>query len=161
MKFQLNGALTLGTLDGANIEILEEVGPENIFVFGLASDEVARLRPSYDPWEVYHGHAEIRRALRMIEEDFFNLLEPGIFRPILHSLLEGGDRYMLLADLPSYIEAQGRVDEAYRDPAAWDEKAIINVARSGKFSADRAIREYAREIWRISPCPVDGEGGTA
>ncbi|HVP91908.1 MAG TPA: glycogen/starch/alpha-glucan phosphorylase [Terriglobales bacterium] len=161
MKFQLNGALTLGTLDGANIEILEEVGPENIFIFGLPSGDVARLRPSYDPREVYRGSAEIRRALQMIEEDFFSLFEPGIFRPILRSLLEEGDRYMLLADLPSYIEAQDRVDEAYRDAAGWDGKAIINVARAGRFSADRAIREYAQEIWKLSPCPVDGKGGAA
>ena len=156
MKFQLNGALTIGTADGANLEILEEVGPENIFMFGLTADEVARLRPSYHPWEVFHANGEIRRALRMIEEDFFSLFEPGIFRPVLHNLLDGGDPFMILADLPSFVEAQDRADAFYRDPAAWDEKAILNVARGGRFSADRAIREYASEIWKVSPCPVDG-----
>jgi starch phosphorylase len=161
MKFQLNGALTMGTLDGANIEILEEVGADNIFIFGLTATDVARLRPSYKPWDVYHGREDIRRALRLVEEDFFCLLEPGIFRPILRAILDEGDYYMLLADLPSYVEAQDRVDEVYADPVTWDTKAVLNVARAGRFSADRAIREYAREIWRASPCPVDGRGEPA
>gem|GEM_PF-1263635 len=119
MKFQLNGALTMGTYDGANIEILEEVGPENFFLSGMTSDEVARFRLTYNPREVCRENAEISRALRMIEEDFFSFFEPGIFRPILHSLLDGGDPCMLLADLASYAGAQHRADEAYRDTADW------------------------------------------
>jgi len=158
MKFQLNGALTIGTADGANIEIREEVGPENIFMFGLTADEVARLRPSYSPRDVYHGNGEIRQALRLVEEDFFSLFEPGIFRPVLHNLLDGGDPFMILADLPSFVEAQDQADALYRNAAAWDEKAILNVARGGRFSSDRAIREYASEIWKICPCPVNGNG---
>jgi glycogen phosphorylase len=102
MKLQLNGALTIGTLDGANVEILEEVGSDNIFIFGLTAAQVSQLRASYNPWEIYHHDEEVRRA---IERDFFNLLEPGIFRPIIQALLDGGDRYMLLADLRSYIQS--------------------------------------------------------
>jgi glycogen phosphorylase len=152
MKMQLNGALTIGTLDGANIEILEEVGEENIFIFGLKTAEVEQRRPSYNPWDIYNRDEEIRRALTLIERDFFSMLEPGIFKPILQSLLEGGDHYMLLADLRDYIQAQERVDAAYRDADGWVRKAILNVARAGKFSSDRAIREYATEIWHVEPC---------
>jgi len=152
MKLQLNGALTIGTLDGANLEILEEVGAENMFTFGLTAQEVERRRPAYNPWEIYHRDEEIRRALELIERDFFSMLEPGLFGPIVHSLLAGGDRYMLLADLRDYIQTQERVDSAYKDRERWIRKAILNVARASKFSADRAIREYASQIWRISPC---------
>jgi starch phosphorylase len=152
MKMQLNGAVTIGTLDGANVEILEEVGEENIFIFGLTSQQVEQRRPGYNPWDVYNSDEEIQRALILIERDFFSLMEPGIFKPILQSLLNGGDRYMLLADLRPYIQTQERVDAAYRDTAGWDRKAIINVARAGKFSSDRTIREYATEIWHLEPC---------
>jgi starch phosphorylase len=152
MKMQLNGAVTIGTLDGANVEILEEVGEENIFIFGLTSQQVEQRRPGYNPWDVYNSDEEIRRSLILIERDFFSLMEPGIFKPILQSLLNGGDRYMLLADLRPYIQTQERVDAAYRDTAGWDQKAIINVARAGKFSSDRTIREYATEIWHLEPC---------
>ena len=152
MKFQLNGALTIGTLDGANVEILEEVGKDNIFIFGLTAEEVEERRPHYNPWDVYHADDEIRRAIDLIERDFFNMMEPGIFKPVIDSLLSGGDQYMLLADLRAYIETQERVDAAYQDQAAWDRKAIINVARAGKFSSDRAIQQYASEIWRLEPC---------
>ena len=154
MKFQLNGALTLGTLDGANVEIQEEVGPENIFIFGMTAPEVEQRRSSYHPWDVYNQDDEIRRALRLLEADFFSMVEPGIFRPILHALLDGGDHYMVLADLRAYIEAQARVDALYREPARWNEKAILNVARSGRFSSDRTIREYASEVWHVQPCAI-------
>ncbi len=154
MKFQLNGALTIGTLDGANVEILEEVGKDNIFIFGLTAQEVEQRRPLYNPWDVYHADEEIRRAVRMIDRDFFSMMEPGIFRPITKSLLEGGDQYMLLADMRDYILTQERVDAAYQDRDAWDRKAIINVARAGKFSSDRAIKQYASEIWRLEPCAM-------
>jgi glycogen phosphorylase len=154
MKLQLNGALTIGTLDGANVEILEEVGSDNIFIFGLTTPQVSQLRASYNPWEVYHHDEEVRGALEMIERDFFNFLEPGIFDPILHALLDGGDRYMLLADLRSYIQSQEHVDAVYKSHEDWDRKAIMNVARAGKFSTDRTIREYASEVWRVEPCEV-------
>jgi starch phosphorylase len=152
MKFQLNGAMTIGTLDGANVEILEEVGKENIFIFGLTAEEVEQRRPVYNPWNVYNADDEIRRAVQMIERDFFSMMEPGIFRPVTKSLLEWGDYYMLLADLRNYIETQERVDAAYQDCGGWDRKAIINVARAGKFSSDRTIKQYASEIWRLEAC---------
>jgi glycogen phosphorylase len=152
MKMMLNGAVTIGTLDGANVEILEEVGPENIFIFGLKADEVRQRRGSYNPWDVFSSDEEIRNAFTLIDRDFFSLLEPGIFKPIIQSLLEGGDRYMLLADMREYIQTQERVDAAYRDVDAWSKMAILNVARAGKFSSDRAIKEYASEIWHLEPC---------
>jgi starch phosphorylase len=152
MKMQLNGAVTIGTLDGANVEILEEVGEENIFIFGMKTEEVEQRRGSYNPWDVYNSDEEIRRAFALIEKDFFSLLEPGIFKPLIHSLLDGGDHYMLLADLREYIQTQERVDAAYRDTEVWDRMAILNVARAGKFSSDRTIREYASEIWHLEPC---------
>ena len=155
MKMQLNGALTIGTLDGANVEILEEVGEENIFIFGMKTEDVKQRRPSYNPSDIYNNDEEIRRALMLIEKDFFSLMEPGIFKPLLRSLLEGGDRYMLLADLREYMQTQERVDAAYRDVEGWTRKAILNVARAGKFSSDRTIREYAADIWHVEPC--DGE----
>ncbi len=154
MKLMLNGALTIGTLDGANIEILEEVGKDNIFIFGLKAEDVERLRPTYDPRRVYREDEEIRLALDMVRGNFFSLLEPGIFEPLVRSLLDYGDRFMLLADLRSYIDTQDRVDAAYQDREAWARKAIINVARAGKFSSDRTIQEYATEIWHVTPCPV-------
>ncbi|MGA9267647.1 MAG: glycogen/starch/alpha-glucan phosphorylase, partial [Rhodomicrobium sp.] len=154
MKFQLNGAVTIGTLDGANVEILEEVGKENIFIFGLTAQQVEERGPVYNPWDVYNADEEIRRAVQMIERDFFCMMEPGIFRPITKSLLEWGDYYMLLADLRDYILTQERVDAAYQDRDGWDRKAIINVARAGKFSSDRAIQQYASEIWHIEPCAI-------
>ncbi len=151
MKMQLNGAVTIGTLDGANVEILEEVGEENIFIFGLKAEEVEQRRASYNPRDVYNRDEEIRRALQLIEKDFFSLMEPGIFRPIVQSLLDGGDHYLLLADLRDYINTQERVDKAYRNAEVWDRMAILNVARSGKFSSDRTIKEYASEIWHLEP----------
>ena len=155
MKFQLNGALTIGTLDGANVEILEEAGKDNIFIFGLTAEEVEQRRASYNPWEIYHADEEIRGAIQLIERDFFSMMEPGIFRPLTRSLLEGGDEYMLLADLRDYIDTQNRAGATYEDRDAWDRKAIINVARAGKFSSDRTIKEYASEIWRVGRCEIE------
>ena len=153
MKLQLNGALTIGTLDGANVEIMEEVGKENIFIFGLTTEEVARRRPGYNPREIYHHDEEIRRAIDLVDRDFFSMVEPGIFRPLTQGLLSH-DYYMLLADFRDYIRTQERVDAAYRDRSAWVRKAILNVARAGKFSSDRTIREYASDIWHVDPCEV-------
>jgi starch phosphorylase len=158
MKLSMNGALTIGTLDGANIEIKEEVGDENIFIFGLTSEEVEARRGFYSPYDVYNNDEEIRRAIDLIRTDFFNLDEPRIFAPIASTLLEGGDHYMHLADLRSFIEAQSRVDALYRDPEAWTEKAILNIARTGKFSSDRTIAEYAREVWHVQGVEVEPTG---
>ena len=154
MKFAMNGALTIGTLDGANVEIKEEVGDDNIFIFGLTTEQVEQMRSSYDPRHFYEADEEIRRAVDLIRNDFFSLNEPGIFRPIVANLLEHGDFYMNLADLRSFIEAQGRVEELYRDFGRWSEKALLNIARTGKFSSDRTIAEYARDIWKVKPVDV-------
>ena len=154
MKLMLNGALTIGTLDGANVEILEEVGKENIFIFGLKADEVEQHRAGYNPRSICEQDEEIRRALDLLKSNFFSLMEPGIFDPILRSLLDYGDHYMLLADLRDYIETQARVNAAYRDREGWSRKAILNVARAGRFSSDRTITEYASEIWRVGPVNI-------
>jgi len=154
MKFAMNGALTIGTLDGANIEIKEEVGDENIFIFGLTAAQVESLRGNYNPGEIYMTDEEIRRAVDLIRDDFFSLDEPGVFHPIVANLLEGGDYYMLLADLRSYLDAQSRVDDSYRDQELWAEKAVINIARTGRFSSDRTIGEYARDIWGVKATEV-------
>lgn len=154
MKLQLNGALTIGTLDGANVEILEEVGADNIFIFGLSAPEVEWRRPGYNPREIYNNDEEIRWAIDLIDHDCFSMLEPGVFRPIVQALLSEGDSYMVLADLRDYLQTQERVDAAYRDRRGWLNKAVLNVARAGKFSSDRTIREYASEIWHVDPCRV-------
>lgn len=155
MKFAMNGALTIGTLDGANVEIKDEVGEDNIFIFGLTTEEVAEQKSHYDPAQIYRDDPEIRRAIDLIRNDFFSLMEPGIFRPLVSSLIEEGDYYMHLADLRSFINAQDRVDRLYRDRETWTEKAIINIARTGRFSSDRTIAEYAKDIWGVAPVDVE------
>lgn len=157
MKFAMNGALTIGTLDGANVEIRDEVGDENIFIFGLTAEQVAEQRGNYNPREIYQSVEEIRRAIDLIRTDFFSLNEPGIFRPLVSALLDEGDYYMHLADLPRFIEAQSKVERLYRDPESWTEKAVINIARTGRFSSDRTIAEYAKEIWKVEPVDVEAE----
>ena len=151
MKFMMNGALTLGTYDGANVEINQEIGDENMFLFGMRTADVERLRPSYVSKNIYLADPEIRMALDMIKANVFSLLEPGLFDPILRSLLDYNDYYMLLADLRSYCEAQDRVDAAYRNSKQWNRMSLINIARSGRFSSDRAVMEYAEKIWNIKP----------
>ena len=151
MKFMMNGALTLGTYDGANVEIHREVGDENMFLFGLRTEDVAKLRPTYVSKDWYAKDPEIKAALDMIKANVFSLLEPGLFEPILRSLLDYNDYYMLLADLRSYSEAQDRVDAAYRDAKKWNRMSLVNVARSGFFSSDRSVMEYARDIWHVQP----------
>ena len=151
MKFMMNGALTLGTFDGANVEINQEVGDENMFLFGMRTEDVAKKRPGYVSKDYYNKDPEIKMALDMIKANVFSLLEPGLFAPIIRSLLDYNDYYMLLADLKSYIEAQDRVDATYRNAKKWNTMSLINIARSGRFSSDRAILEYAKDIWHISP----------
>jgi len=152
MKLALNGALTIGTLDGANIEIREEVGAENIFIFGLNTQEVDALKSSgYNPWDFYHANGELKSALDMISSGYFSPEQTDRFRPFVDSLMNGGDNYLLLADYAAYISAQERVDVLYRDKQQWTRRAILNVAGMGKFSSDRAISEYAANIWGASP----------
>jgi starch phosphorylase len=150
MKFALNGALTIGTLDGANVEIREEVGDENIFIFGLKVDEIEQIRhDGYDNWSHYHGNAELKQVIDQIRDGFWSPEEPNLFHPIVNALLDGGDYYMILADYADYAATQKKVDALYRKPAEWTEKAIRNVARVGKFSSDRTIRDYADEVWGV------------
>jgi starch phosphorylase len=150
----MNGALTIGTLDGATVEMGEEAGTENLFLFGLTAEQVANSRASYDPHWHYEHEPETRAALDLIFSEFFNRHEPGILQPIRDALLTHGDHYMHLADLRSYSEAHEKVSRLYADRHAWATKAILNIASSGKFSADRTIAEYAGEIWQTAPCPI-------
>jgi starch phosphorylase len=154
MKFMMNGALTVGTRDGATIEMAEEAGEENMFLFGLTVEQVENSRPWYNPQWHYDHEPETRAALDLIFSDHFSRNEPGIFAPLRDTLLTQGDHYMNLADLTSYCQAQDRVGTLYADPGAWAEKAILNVASSGKFSSDRTIAEYNSGIWKVKPCPV-------
>jgi glycogen phosphorylase len=152
MKFALNGALTIGTLDGANVEIMEEVGPENFFLFGLKTEEVDHLRRTgYDPYRFYESDPELKRAIDQIATGHFSPGEPDLFAPIVDALLRNGDYFLLLADYRSYVDAQGRVDELFGDQDEWTRKTILNTANMGKFSSDRAVMEYARDIWGIQP----------
>ncbi len=154
MKFMMNGALTVGTRDGATIEMAEEAGEENMFLFGLTVEEVENSRAWYDPHWHYENEPETRAALDLIFSDHFSRNEPGVFAPLRDTLLTQGDHYMHLADLTSYCNAQDRLGALYSEPGAWAHKAILNVASSGKFSSDRSIAEYASEIWKVEPCPV-------
>jgi glycogen phosphorylase len=155
MKLALNGSLTIGTLDGANVEIREEVGDDNIFIFGLTVEEVDALHAGgYSPWEYYHRDEELRAVVDWLGSDFFTPGEHAAFAPLHHSLLHGGDPFLVLADFRAYCDCQARVDAAYRDRARWARAAILNTARMGKFSSDRTIREYANDIWKLSPVPI-------
>jgi glycogen phosphorylase len=154
MKFMMNGALTLGTRDGATIEMAQEAGEQNLFLFGLTADQVARSRGWYNPLWHYDHEPEIRAALDLIQSDHFSRSEPGTFAPLLDALLRYGDHYMHLADLTSYLAADARLCELYADPDEWARRAILNIAASGKFSSDRTISEYATQIWGAKPCPV-------
>ncbi len=154
MKFSMNGALTIGTLDGANVEIREEVGAENFFLFGLTAEEVQRVKvEGYRPGDIYRDNAEIRAALDLISSGLFSHGDRDLFRPLVDQLIRH-DAYLALADFPAYAECQGRVGDAYRDEKLWTRMSILNVARIGKFSSDRTIAEYCRDIWRVGPVPI-------
>jgi len=155
MKFMMNGALTIGTRDGATIEMAEEAGEENFFLFGLTAEQVADSRSWYSPQWHYDNEPETREALDLIFSNHFSGNEPGAFEPLRDALLTRGDTFMHLADLKSYLEADQQLCELYADPIGWSHKAILNVAGSGKFSSDRTIAEYANNIWNVKPCPVD------
>lgn len=151
MKMALNGALTIGTLDGANVEIKEEVGDENIFIFGLTTDEVAATKANgYNPWDYYHANPELKQVLDMIAGGFFSVEEPDRYQAIFDNLMHKGDHYLLLADYASYIETQEAVSALYQNQEEWTRRAILNVARVGKFSSDRTIGEYAKNIWKVA-----------
>jgi starch phosphorylase len=154
MKFMMNGALTIGTRDGATIEMAEEAGEDNFFLFGLTAQQVAESRGWYDPHWHYDREPETRAALDLIFTNHFSKNEPGVFEPLRAALLSSGDHYMHLADLQSYLEADGKLVALYRNPQAWADKAILNIAASGRFSSDRTIGAYATEIWGAQPCPV-------
>jgi len=153
MKFMMNGALTLGTRDGATIEMAEEAGEENFFLFGLTADQVAGSRGWYNPRWHYENEAETGAALDLISSDHFSRNEPGVFAPLLHVLLVD-DHYMHMADLTSYLDADRLLCDLYASSDGWVRKAILNIAGSGKFSSDRTIGEYAADIWGVKPCPV-------
>jgi len=155
MKLALNGALTIGTLDGANVEIRDEVGDENIFIFGLTVDKVEALRRSgYNPWEYYNENDQLKNALDWLASDYFTPSAPFALNSVRDSLLEGGDPFLVCADYQSYCDTQSKVDDAYRNTAKWAEMAILNTARVGKFSSDRTIHEYARDIWQLKSVTV-------
>jgi starch phosphorylase len=154
MKFMMNGALTIGTRDGATIEMAEEAGEDNFFLFGLTADQVAGSRDWYNPRWHYDHQPETRGALDLIFSNYFSQNEPGVFAPLEQALLSGGDHYMHLADLTSYLSADRELCDLYGDSKAWAHKAILNIAGAGKFSSDRTIAEYAAGIWNVKPCPV-------
>ncbi|MBF0363845.1 MAG: glycogen/starch/alpha-glucan phosphorylase [Oligoflexia bacterium] len=154
MKFALNGALTMGTLDGANIEIMEEVGRDNIFIFGHTAEELARMGHTYDPHTFYNKDPDLRRIIDDIRDGYFNSNERDLFKPIVDSLMMYRDRFFLLADFRSYVETQELASRLYTNKDEWTKKSIINTARIGKFSSDRTIKEYVRDIWKVSPCAI-------
>jgi glycogen phosphorylase len=154
MKFMMNGALTIGTRDGATIEMAEAAGEENFFLFGLTAEQVAANRSWYSPKWHYDNEPETRAVLDLIFSDHFSRNEPGVFEPLRETLLTRGDHYMHLADLAAYLEADRRLLELYADPQGWARKVILNIAGSGRFSSDRTIAEYASEIWEAKPCPI-------
>lgn len=155
MKFSLNGALTIGTLDGANVEIRQEVGAENFFLFGLTTPQVLETKAQgYYPRDYYESNSELKGVLDLISSGFFSRGAPELFKSIVDNLLYD-DPYLLLADYQSYIECQDRVSQAYKDPEYWSRMSILNVARMGKFSSDRSIQEYCERIWNAKAVPID------
>jgi starch phosphorylase len=154
MKFAMNGALTIGTLDGANVEIREEVGADNFFLFGLTADEVTGMKArGYRPRDYYEGNSQLRQTLDQIAAGAFSRADAGLFRPLVNSLLNQ-DPYLVLADYQAYIDCQDRVAATYRDRDGWTRMSILSTARMGKFSSDRSIREYCRDIWKVHPVRV-------
>jgi len=154
MKLMMNGAITIGTLDGANIEIREEVGDDNFFLFGLTEEQIEAQRDHYDPLAIIDKDEDLQLVLHLLESGYFNQFEPNIFDEIIHSIKSPQDPWMTIADFRSYIDTQKRVEEAYRDKELWTRMSIINCANSGKFSTDRTISEYNNEIWKLKPQPI-------
>ena len=156
MKLALNGAATIGTMDGANVEIREEVGDENMFIFGMNVDEVSDLgNAGYNPWDYYNSDPELKTVLDWMGSDYFTPSRPGSLKPVTDSLLNGGDPFFVLADYADYCRAQMAVNEAFLDKPRWAQICILNTARVGKFSSDRTIREYAEQIWKLEPVTIE------
>ncbi|MEE4111527.1 MAG: glycogen/starch/alpha-glucan phosphorylase, partial [Desulfobacteraceae bacterium] len=152
MKFALNGALTIGTLDGANVEMLAEIGKDNMFIFGHTAEEIAAMRQrGYHPWNYYEGDPELQEALQMISNDAFSHGVSGLFAPIMNALLYEGDKFFVLADYRAYLDCQEKASRLYRDPDEWTRRSILNTANMGKFSSDRSVAEYAENIWGVKP----------
>jgi starch phosphorylase len=157
MKFSLNGALTIGTLDGANVEIREEVGPENFFLFGLTAEQARdTMTHGYRPRNIYEQNAALREVLHFIASGSLADGNTSLFRPLVDNLLDS-DPFLVLADYQAYVECQTRISELWRDPQAWTRTSILNVARMGKFSSDRSIRDYCRRVWQVEPMHVSME----
>jgi starch phosphorylase len=156
MKFAMNGALTIGTLDGANVEIREAVGAENFFLFGLTADEISRRKAGYQPRSVYEANPSLREAIDAIADGAFSDGDRERFRPLVDSLMTRDD-YMLFADYQEYVDCQQRVSDAYRNRAEWARMSILNAARVGRFSSDRSIREYCQQVWNVTPIPAGGQ----
>jgi starch phosphorylase len=162
MKFMMNGAVTIGTLDGANIEILDSVGEENFFLFGLTTEEVMTQRLDYNPERIIREDEDLNRVMQLLESSHFNQFEPGYFDAVISSLKYPSDPWMTVADFRGYVEAQQRVAAAFRDQEHWTRLSILNTARSGVFSSDRTIDQYNREIWQmkpVAPTPLGPESG--
>jgi starch phosphorylase len=155
MKFSMNGALTIGTLDGANVEIRDEVGHENFFLFGMTVEDVVRTQAEgYRPWDFYHGDHELKGVIDLINSGLFSHGDVSLFRPLTDNLINH-DPFMVLADYRAYVDCQERVSAAWADKSHWDRMSILNVARMGKFSSDRSIRDYAENIWHVKPVPIE------
>jgi starch phosphorylase len=157
MKFMMNGAITVGTLDGANIEIREEVGGENFFLFGLTAEQVEAMHGRYDPAAIVAADGDLKRVMHLLEHGHFNLFEPGLFAPIVRSILSPDDPWLTAADFRSYVDVQRQVAAAYREQGRWTRVSILNTAASGKFSSDRTILDYNRDIWRLLQVPAHTE----
>jgi starch phosphorylase len=151
MKFMMNGAVTIGTLDGANIEIREEVGDDNFFLFGLTAEEVEATRAHYDPNALIEADKDLKRVMELLESGHFNHFEPGLFEPIVQAIRNPHDPWLVAADFRAFVDAQARVAGAYQDRENWTRMSILNTAGSGKFSTDRTMAEYNAEIWKLTP----------
>ena len=155
MKLSLNGALTIGTWDGANIEIAEHVGEENIYIFGHRTEELEQLREAgYSPWEYAEASEDLMKVLEAIRDNIFNPESPDLFKDLYHELTDHGDYYFYLADFADYIHCNEKIDDTYATPSTWAEKAILNVARMGWFSSDRSIQDYSDGIWHLEKSPI-------
>jgi starch phosphorylase len=155
MKFMMNGAVTIGTLDGANVEILEEVGEDNFFLFGMKVDEVQEHRHHYDPAGVLKVDQDLHRVMELLKSGHFNQFEGGIFDDIIASLMDPADPWVTLADFRSYVDAQNRAEAAFKERKRWLRMSVINCARSGRFSTDRTMEEYNRDIWKLEPIEIE------
>ncbi len=154
MKFMMNGAVTIGTLDGANVEIREAVGDENFFLFGLTVDEIAELRPDYDPAAIIAADEDFQRVVALLESGHFNRMEPGVLDSVMASFQQPGDLWMTAADFRGFVDAQARAAAAFLDEPRWTTMSILNCAASGRFSTDRTMREYNEDIWRLEPVTI-------